>query len=57
MKHLVRKCIVCGKYTLKQECPVCGKPTHDPHPPKYSPDDKYVRYRVTERYESDKDYK
>jgi rRNA maturation protein Nop10 len=22
----------------------------DPHPPKYSPDDKYVRYRIADRY-------
>jgi H/ACA ribonucleoprotein complex subunit 3 len=57
MKHLIRKCTACGAYTLKQECPKCGKTTQDPHPPKYSPDDKYVRYRVTERYEGDKDYK
>lgn len=57
MKHLIRKCITCGAYTLMQECPRCGKSTLDPHPPKYSPDDKYVRYRVAERYEGDKDYK
>lgn len=57
MKHLIRKCTACGAYTLSQTCPKCGGPTADPHPPKYSPDDKYVRYRVAERYEGDKDYK
>lgn len=57
MKHLIRKCTACSAYTLKHNCPKCGKATQDPHPPKYSPDDKYVRYRVAERYESDKDYK
>ena len=57
MKHLIRKCTACGAYTLVQKCPKCGGQTTDPHPPKYSPDDKYVRYRVAERYEGDKDYK
>jgi H/ACA ribonucleoprotein complex subunit 3 len=56
MKHLIRKCSSCGAYTLAQNCPKCSAPTVDPHPPKYSPDDKYVRYRVAERYaEGDKD--
>jgi H/ACA ribonucleoprotein complex subunit 3 len=56
MKHLIRKCSSCGAYTLAQSCPKCRAPTVDPHPPKYSPDDKYVRYRVAERYaDGDKD--
>ncbi|MEO9295285.1 MAG: RNA-protein complex protein Nop10 [Nitrososphaera sp.] len=56
MKHLIRKCSSCGAYTLSQPCKKCGGPTIDPHPPRYSPDDKYVRYRVAERYsEGDKD--
>lgn len=60
MKHLIRKCTACGAYTLASACPKCHAQTADPHPPKYSPDDKYVRYRVAERYEQeegDKDYK
>jgi H/ACA ribonucleoprotein complex subunit 3 len=65
MKHLIRKCTACGGYTLASKCPKCGAQSLDPHPPKYSPDDKYVRYRVAERYEDekgeaeegDKDYK
>lgn len=56
MKHLIRKCTSCGAYTLKHECPKCGSATADPHPPKYSPDDKYARYRIADRYaESEKD--
>jgi H/ACA ribonucleoprotein complex subunit 3 len=51
MKHLIRKCPACGLYTLKHECPNCKAITADPHPPKYSPDDKYVRYRIADRYE------
>jgi H/ACA ribonucleoprotein complex subunit 3 len=50
MKHLMRKCSACGAYTLSHACSKCGGATVDPHPPKYSPDDRYVRYRVAERY-------
>ncbi|HEY9387313.1 MAG TPA: RNA-protein complex protein Nop10 [Nitrososphaeraceae archaeon] len=50
MKHLIRKCSKCGIYTLKQQCPNCKTYTIDPHPPRFSPDDKYVRYRIAERY-------
>lgn len=50
MKHLLRKCFSCGLYTLKQECPRCNNMTHDPHPPKFSPDDRYARYRIADRY-------
>ncbi|MGB8132890.1 MAG: RNA-protein complex protein Nop10, partial [Nitrososphaeraceae archaeon] len=46
MKHLIRKCPKCGAYTLKQNCNSCNVSTIDPHPPKYSPDDKYARYRL-----------
>ncbi|HXG07546.1 MAG TPA: RNA-protein complex protein Nop10 [Nitrososphaera sp.] len=59
MKHLLRKCPDCNTYTMKQECPKCKSSTINPHPPKYSPDDKYARYRVADRYtdETNKDYK
>jgi H/ACA ribonucleoprotein complex subunit 3 len=50
MKHLIRKCPACNTYTLRQACSRCNAPTVDPHPPKYSPDDKYVRYRTADRY-------
>ncbi|MGI0029772.1 MAG: RNA-protein complex protein Nop10 [Nitrososphaera sp.] len=54
MKHLIRKCIRCRIYTLKHQCPRCSNPTSDPHPPKYSPDDKYARYRIADRYADEK---
>ena len=41
MKH-IKKCPKHG-YTMKEEC--CKKQTLDPKPPKYSPDDKYGRFR------------
>ncbi|TDA35969.1 MAG: RNA-protein complex protein Nop10 [Hadesarchaea archaeon] len=41
----LRKCKVCGIYTLKEECPSCGKETSSPHPPRFSPLDPYRKYR------------
>jgi H/ACA ribonucleoprotein complex subunit 3 len=51
MNKLLRRCGQCGSYTLKQICPKCGSSdVHVPHPPRFSPDDKYLRYRMPERY-------
>lgn len=49
-KPLVRRCPACGRYTLRRECPGCGADTRSAHPARYSPDDKYARYRLAERY-------
>ncbi len=43
MKSYIRKCAVCGRYTLKKVH--CGQPTVTPHPSKYSPLDPYARFR------------
>ncbi|MCL4437306.1 MAG: RNA-protein complex protein Nop10 [Thaumarchaeota archaeon] len=51
MKPIMRKCRVCGHYTLEMKCPKCGGETITVHPPKFSPDDKYARYRIQERYQ------
>lgn len=46
MPWLLRKCVKCGAYTLnKDRCPYCGGPVRLPHPPKFSLDDKYAKYR------------
>ena len=46
MVWLLRKCEKCKEYTLRQdECPNCGGKVHVPHPAKFSPHDKYVKYR------------
>ncbi|MET1101422.1 MAG: RNA-protein complex protein Nop10 [Pyrodictiaceae archaeon] len=46
MQWLLRKCTKCGRYTFnKDRCPVCGAPVKVPHPPRFSPEDKYVEYR------------
>ncbi len=43
----LRKCVNCEHYTLnKVSCPYCGGPVRIPHPPKFSPDDKYLKYRM-----------
>jgi H/ACA ribonucleoprotein complex subunit 3 len=47
LKGLIRKCTACGEYTLKMDkCPRCGGALRNPHPAKFSPDDKYSRYRL-----------
>ncbi|MEM2020689.1 MAG: RNA-protein complex protein Nop10 [Zestosphaera sp.] len=52
MKFLLRKCPNCGRYTFKDTCPTCNTRTYSPHPPRFSPQDKYVRYRALAREES-----
>jgi H/ACA ribonucleoprotein complex subunit 3 len=51
MKHLLRKCEICKTYTLDEKCTNCDSRTLDPHPPKFSLEDKYIRYRIKEKYE------
>ncbi|AFZ70147.1 putative Zn-ribbon RNA-binding protein [Caldisphaera lagunensis DSM 15908] len=53
MRWLLRKCIKCNRYTLSQErCPYCGGQLKVPHPPKYSPNDKYIEYRYKLKYKT-----
>jgi len=50
MHFQLRKCVSCNHYTLKDKCPKCNEETISVHPAKFSPDDKYMRYRLAERY-------
>ncbi|MFP3228115.1 MAG: RNA-protein complex protein Nop10 [Caldisphaera sp.] len=51
MRWLMRRCINCKRYTLNQDkCPYCGGSLRVPHPPKFSPSDKYVEYRYKLKY-------
>ena len=50
MRFQLRKCGKCFHYTLKEKCPKCGEQTISAHPAKFSPDDKYMRYRLAENY-------
>lgn len=53
MKWLMRKCSKCSKYTLRRDkCPYCGGELHVPHPPRFSPEDKYVELRLRMKIES-----
>lgn len=51
MKGLMLKCADCGRYTLADRCPSCGGETATVHPARYSPDDRYARYRSPLAYE------
>ncbi|MEM1565874.1 MAG: RNA-protein complex protein Nop10 [Candidatus Bathyarchaeia archaeon] len=55
MGWLLRKCRKCGTYTLrKDKCPKCGGVVRVPHPPKFSPEDKYLRLRMAMKREAAK---
>ncbi|MDP3918478.1 MAG: RNA-protein complex protein Nop10 [Nanoarchaeota archaeon] len=43
-KHILY-CSNCNKYTLKEACPSCDNKLLNPKPAKYSPEDKYGKYR------------
>ena len=54
VKWLLRRCMDCKKYTLHIDlCPNCGGKVRVPHPAKFSLDDKYIKYRIPKRTESD----
>ena len=44
MRHIL-KCEDCQEYTISEECPKCGKRAVSMKPAKYSPQDKYAKYR------------
>ncbi|MEM4695735.1 MAG: RNA-protein complex protein Nop10 [Desulfurococcaceae archaeon] len=49
----MRRCVKCKKYTIvSDKCPYCGAETEIPHPPRFSPEDKYVEYRIKAKIES-----
>ena len=41
----LRVCHSCHRYTLKENCPQCGNPSRQPHPARFSPHDRYGKYR------------
>ena len=49
MRFQLRKCEKCKLYTLKDVCKVCKEQTKSVHPAKFSPDDRYLRYRIAEK--------
>lgn len=54
MPWMLRKCKSCNRYTLNTDkCPYCGGEVRIPHPPRFSPEDKYVKYRVLMKLKSE----
>ncbi|MDP3699120.1 MAG: nucleolar RNA-binding Nop10p family protein [Nanoarchaeota archaeon] len=45
MAEHIRKCVDDQGYTLEKNCPICGKETILPRPPKFSLPDKYASLR------------
>lgn len=41
----ILKCMKCNTYTLKPKCPKCKTKTVSIKPAKFSPEDKYGKYR------------
>ena len=51
MKNLLMVCRSCGTYTMKEACAKCGTATVIAHPARFSPDDRYARYRSPLAYQ------
>ena len=49
MRFQLRKSMECKSYTLRDICRKCDQKTVIVHPAKFSPDDKYLRYRIAEK--------
>ncbi|MEK6856768.1 MAG: RNA-protein complex protein Nop10 [Nanoarchaeota archaeon] len=45
MTKEIFKCQKCNAYTLKDNCPKCNHKTISPKPAKFSPEDKFGKYR------------
>jgi H/ACA ribonucleoprotein complex subunit 3 len=46
MPKMLQRCQKCMRYTLqKSTCPLCGGPAKKAHPPKFSPEDRYGKFR------------
>ena len=45
MSSNILKCKECEQYTLSQTCGTCDAETVTPHPPRFSPEDRYGKYR------------
>ena len=46
----MKRCPACFTYTLQAACPKCQAKTAVAHPPKYSKDDKFAKYRRAALY-------
>jgi H/ACA ribonucleoprotein complex subunit 3 len=44
-ESLLRVCRACGRYTFAAACPDGHGATRTPHPARYSPHDRWAKYR------------
>jgi H/ACA ribonucleoprotein complex subunit 3 len=44
-ESLLHLCRTCGRYTFADACPEGHGPTRTPHPARYSPHDRWGKYR------------
>ncbi len=45
MKTEILQCSSCNNYTIEKKCKKCNTKTVTPKPAKFSPEDKYGKYR------------
>jgi len=45
MKSMLMRCIVCKRYTMGDRCPSCGASAERRAPARYSPQDRFGKYR------------
>jgi len=45
MTKEIRRCVNCNTYTLTEHCPKCNNKAVSPKPAKFSPEDKFGKYR------------
>jgi H/ACA ribonucleoprotein complex subunit 3 len=44
-ESILHVCRACSRYTFADLCPQCHGPTRNPHPARYSPQDRWGKYR------------
>ena len=49
MAREILLCEKCKEFTMEKVCPKCGKKAVNPKPGRFSPVDKYSRYRLKAR--------
>ncbi|HDN82925.1 MAG TPA: RNA-protein complex protein Nop10 [Candidatus Altiarchaeales archaeon] len=54
MKRMILRCPKCGRYTIKEICPICREKTITVKPPRFSPEDRYGKYRRMMKKEMEK---
>ena len=52
MKSMIRKCTACNRFTMLEACSRCGSDTVLAIPPKYSPVDRFQKFRLREMKEN-----